>query len=225
MNAQINPNQATMLDTFIACTNIFLTRMSNVFDDCPKLRAKKDEFERLVVPNDTMKKIVCALYHKEMSPYYDACNNKNPAPFLEEKIQFLKDIGFKEKYTELLDEEVYTKEMIDTNIKNVWDYVNEMNRYALLYNTVPKGIMSKVESTAQNAMQDVLSGKKSFRDIQSNFIQMGKDVFNGAEEDDMDELLENFQSIISGMGGIKKLREVATQMKIDPSTIANMAPQ
>jgi hypothetical protein len=199
--------QHDVLSTFIRFTGKFLRRVAAAFDDCEKLKAKLEDFETLIEPYPVAQEIACKKYHNQMKDYYDACANKNPAPFLEEKIQILKDIDFREKWLEITDTEVYSKEQINTNINNLWGYINEMNKYARLYNQMPKRVISKIENMANDIVRQVESNEKGLTDF--NIIDIGQKIVNGSSTQEISELMQNMGNIYNAVGGMDSLNQMS----------------
>lgn len=194
-----------VLNNFILFTNSFIDTISRAFDDCPALATKKEEFETAIKPYKPMQELFCKKYHEQMKEYYDACQNKNPAPFMEEKIKILKEMKFKEKYLELTDDSTYSPQQIRENTTNLWEYILEMNKYARLYNEIPTRIVGKIENVALSIAKEITTGEKDF--TQLDIFKIGQDVVTGASADEIGELMQNMGGIYKAVGGLDEMKE------------------
>lgn len=199
---QYASQEPTVLSNFIFHVNNFINTIYAAFDDCPKLRAKKFQFETAILPLKVAQEKFCEKYHEQMSPYYDACQNRNPAPFFEGKIKILNEMGFKEKYEELSDVGTYTPEQIKENTDNLWEYIIEMNKFASIYNHMPKGIVKHIEEIAFKYCEEFTEGG-SFK-LQNldprKIFKMGKEVLKGATHADMKEIIKNVPNLWATVG-------------------------
>jgi hypothetical protein len=211
----VNPENLGVLSTFIQYTWQFLSVLRTAFDDDENLRLKCEEFDRLVRPHKAIQDKFCREYHKQMIPYYDACANRNPAPFLNGTIEFLRDLDLKSKYEELTDTTLYTPEEIAQNMNNIWDHVDEMNKYARLYNSIPEPIVHRIEHMCRNIVTQINSGSITFADL--DIWQIGHSVLEGATPKDIGQLVENMSTIVKAVGGIEGVEQVAQMGVKTPS--------
>lgn len=201
MNSELN-----ILSGFIGAMRQFLQNMASSWDDCPKINSKYQQFMAVVFVNKTMHEMVCKEYHNQMLPYYDACINRNPAPFLDETIKFLREIDIKSKYQELTDPTIYNKEQVEVNLKNIWEYVDEMNKFSRLYNQIPRKLGSEIEKLALNLTEELTSGKKSFKDI--NWMSISKSLMGKADSSDINDFIKNLSGIYQAIGGAEGIKGV-----------------
>ena len=204
MSSSANGMDPGILNNFITHTGLFLTAVQSAFYECPKLKAKRTQFDTMIKPYKPMHEQLCKEYHNQMKNYYDACTAKDPTPFLEEKIGILKDIDFKSKFLELTNVTDYTAKQIKDNVDSLWEYIIEMNKYSRLYNQLPQRIVGKVEAMALNIAKQLSTGEKTPKDL--NIMKIGKEIVEKANNEELNDLIQNMGSIYQAVGGMEGMK-------------------
>jgi hypothetical protein len=181
----------------------FLEALCEVWPECSQLRSKKLEFEMACVHGpealcvENRKKLILN-YYSEMSPHFARCTSKDDALMRDQAVQdgipFLKPMCFYTKWTEDLHDE--TKD-------NVWEYLNNMNRYANLYHLyaqVPSTMLGKIENMATTIASQLEHGQMDLKDL--NLHQLGQNVMQGLDEGELQQFAQNMSSNMQDMNGL-----------------------
>ncbi|AGO84309.1 hypothetical protein psal_cds_506 [Pandoravirus salinus] len=172
----------------------FLSTMCETFPDDEALRLRLRTFNEIARPNQSMQDLLCRAYHKQMSPYYEACGRKDPTPFIEGRVDILAEMGFQEKYADLTDATLYDDPgVMEENIANVWEFINKLNYYATLYVTIPSRVMERVVDAANGIMEneDPIAAINPM-----SMVQMSKGILSGMTSNDRDRLLNGLPLLL-----------------------------
>jgi hypothetical protein len=192
-----------MVHIFYEYSQQFLEAMCEVWPECPALKQYKLKFDIACVhPPEAVtlpvKRSMIAKYHAAMSPHYTRCNSKDDTLLMDrsaqEGIAILNDIEFYKKWRPDLHPE--TKE-------NVWEYINNMNRYSNLHNlysTVPTGMMGTIENMANGIAHKMSSGEMNMNDL--NLQQLGQNVMQSMDHQDLDAFAQN---MAGNMGDVQSM--------------------
>ncbi len=199
-----------MVNIFFEYSKQFLEAMCEVWPECPSLKQYKLKFDMACVhPPAALalpaKRSLITKYHQAMSPHYARCNSKDESLLMDQaaqaSIDLLKDIEFYKKWTPDLHPE--TKE-------NVWEYINNMNRYGNLHNlysTVPTGMMGKIEDMANGIATKMSNGEMDMKDL--NLNQLGQSVMQSMDHQDLNAFAEN---MAGNMGDIQSMYSMLGSM-------------
>lgn len=199
-----------MVHIFFEYSKQFLEAMCEVWPECPSLKQYKLKFDMACVhPPAAMalpaKRSLITKYHQAMSPHYARCNSKDESLLMDQaaqaSIDMLKDIEFYKKWSPDLHPE--TKE-------NVWEYINNMNRYSNLHNlysTVPNGMMGKIEDMANGIATKMSNGEMDMKDL--NLNQLGQSVMQSMDHQDLNDFAQN---MAGNMGDVQSMYSMLGSM-------------
>jgi len=196
----------SIMGYFLYNMHQLLLAMTETFDECPLLRDQLDKFEKSVMPFEAIQEKFCHGYHKQMSPYYEACKARDPQPFLEEKIAFLRQIGFREKYYELTDPTENTIEEIEANVSVVWKYIDEINRYAQLFCGMPTDIQEHIQNYAREITEGIVHKGKTPGSF--NVLKIGEEILRKSSKQHVDVMMLNMTDMYSAVGGVSGLQNL-----------------
>ena len=199
-----------MVHIFFEYSKQFLEAMCEVWPECPSLKQYKLKFDMACVhPPAALalpaKRSLITKYHEAMSPHSARCNSKDESLLMDQaaqaSIDMLKDIEFYKKWSPDLHPE--TKE-------NVWEYINNMNRYSNLHNlysTVPNGMMGKIEDMANGIATKMSNGEMDMKDL--NLNQLGQSVMQSMDHQDLNDFAQN---MVGNMGDVQSMYSMLGSM-------------
>lgn len=186
-----NPKDA-LLEQFLDMLGQFLSALQEVFPECPAIAGYNTMF-KFKMGGSTKSKHATGLegisdWHRNMRAYYDDIRNKKESVFYA-KIPIMSSLRISEKLTPSLHPE--TKDA-------VWEYLQRLNDLANMhemYESIPGGMMSNIQSMASDLAQKIQSGEVSFNEL--NLMQLGEQVASSVDPEE----LEQFSSRIAASPG------------------------
>jgi hypothetical protein len=170
--------------------------MAEVFDDCPNCQDLYRVHSGFMNPDRSLsllaekaKEKILDNWHKQLSPYYEACKQKNPIPLFKSNVEILRKINFQQKWLEISDD--------PRSVQNIWKYINQLNQLATIYHSIPPGILKKVQTLVGSSIGNVLSGNGSIADI--NIEEIAGTIANDISEKDVECLFNNVQNLFKAV--------------------------
>lgn len=205
---------------FIVTLDDFLSTMCETFPDDEAILAHRRAFDTLARNNVIAQDALCKAYHRQMSPYYEACERKDPTPFMEGRIEILVQIGFREKYADLTDESLYDdKKVMQDNIDNVWAFIAKLNYYATLHAVIPASIMERV---VESATEMVENGEDDDGDLRCpdpvTLFKISTSILGGLSQGDQDQFMVNLPQLLRGVN-TPMVREQAAAAGVDVGSL------
>lgn len=197
--AQTAPASFSMLDQFIDLFSKFLEALRTTFPKCKATAEYYNDYQKAVVPSTYLQRKVIEKWHATLSPYYDACRKKDENVFLDPntKIEFLDKVNFRKKWQGLRQN--------PSSVDHMWQFVQELNRFAAIYMEVPAAIRQNMESVSSGVFKDIMNGKL---DISQLDVQaLGSQVLNGASDMDAMELVKGMGKIWETVGTADNVQE------------------
>ena len=169
----------TLLEDFVDLAGQFMSAIVEVFPECPYSSAVLAMYKLKTAPGPTRHSAAVEAitqWHADMEPYYVACQDSQDAVMNAPLDLFLK-LKIKEKWSEGLHPDTKTA---------TFAYLTRMNDCAAKYaslnsitSSVPRNVLSSVESVAANLIRQIESGEKGLGDI--NFQQITQDMMSSMD--------------------------------------------
>jgi len=199
------------LQQFTDTMGDFLSTLNETFPEDEALTRKQEEFDTMVRPSKHVQDMLCRGYDKQMSPFYAQCHAHDAQPFIDGRVAMLEEMGFRQKYADLTDKSLYDdEEVMKENIENVWTFINKLNYYAVLYVSIPQGIMEEIVDMAQTLVQsssDEQSGRLSINPME--VLRMSRNMIRNTGEDEIAELYNNLPSLLAMVSNSSVTKDAA----------------
>ena len=149
---------AQSVKAFLPVFTQFVEAMSTLFPDDSGLQAKKLKL-RLSLESDNSEKVaqtLCSTFHKEMSPYYQHIEKRDPSFIKSSKL--LMDMGMDDKWEALNKEERGI----------VFDYLDSMATHANGYGStseIDEETLKQAQDIAQTVAGSLLQGKGGGKNV------------------------------------------------------------
>jgi len=191
-------NGLNILDQFMDMFVKFMDALHKTFPNCQKTAEYYNDVLTIVVPNKRVQKMVIEKWHSTLEPYYEACQKKDETVFLDTntKIEILDNVNFRKKWLGLRKSPV--------SVERMWQFVQELNRFAAIYMTVPTAILQNMESVSGGIFQDVLSGRVDVSQLDVTAI--GTQVLNGTSDMDAMELVKGMGKLFETIGNTSDMQ-------------------
>lgn len=189
----------TMLGQFIELFETFLGSLKTVFPKCEKTSAYYNDFIKIVKPHKTVQQMVIKKWHDVMHPFYDACLKKDETVFLDEntKIEILDNLNFRRKWLNLRNSE--------KSVSNMWSYVQELNRFAAIYSTVPENVRAQMEAVSGGLLNDLVNENLDMSKLDVEKIGMA--VLNNSSEEDSLALVQSLGTLWQTLGSVDNVKQ------------------
>lgn len=146
--------RATLVDKFVNTMGEFLGALAVVYPECDKVAMYEKNFRNTVL--EASEGIRAALgatamdkYNDIMTPWYNQCSDCD-ASLIQEPIEFLDDLGMREKWGVMRDDHKET----------IWEFINMINGFCMIRystNAMPDSIKNVLTITA-NSLADTADG-------------------------------------------------------------------
>lgn len=184
--------QSDTLTTFIDILGQFINQIQSVFPECTQTQKVKLMFEiGAQVATDkskmiqTRKKIIDG-WVTNIAPFYNDVKARKVSSI--QQISEIKLFAGMNLWGKWNDPSVHP-----STHDVIWKYMDNLNKYAQLYtmyNQIPTKMMTSIESMATSIATDIQDGKQ----VQPNFLELGKQVTNSIKPGEMQEFAQNMMS-------------------------------
>jgi len=204
MNVAVaRPEESKIVGTFIVRLEELLDALSEVFPECKKVEKTLKDFRNVIKPYPSMHDMVIKQWHAEVSPHYDAIRLRDVEKLLAAEIGIFKKLDIVAKWRD--------NGFDESSRKILFDYLDQLNYHSQIHAAVPKDMMTKIEQTAMDIVNDMQSG--NFNPQTFSLQSLTQNLMSGLTEKDLEQFaanLPNLQgtitSVIQGnMGQLQQL--------------------
>ena len=201
--------EKNLTEMFISVLELLLKNLVKVFGTCDKIPAfqRKLDLAKRVGKTD----IVVKKWHSEVSPYYDAIENRNEFELrkMQDTCETFRELGIIEKF----DHPGFT----DGHKAWIFKVLRRLNRYSRLINGIPEDMMSNINNMAARIYADVENGSTDMMSL--NPVALGQQILGDMSPESQMDLLRNLPNLLSAARGAAPINPAAMQAAIQGKSI------
>lgn len=205
-----------VLPAFVDTVEELLLALHATFPECDKVKKKLLKFRAFVKSADEVDaegrvvfkgqlkpdgaKMMIKDWHGQFGPFYEICRRRDIDTILSSGLPILKDLDIPAKWAD--------PTFVAEDRECLFQYIDSLNMYAQMQ-FIPTKMMSRIEQVAEKIATQMQSGNTSLSEI--DIFDLGRQVVEGASEDDLMQFAEN-------MGNIQEM------MKMQAASLGQDAP-
>lgn len=183
--AEAGGNSGKIVFAFITRFEELLQALTEVFTECQKTQKALQDFQTLVKPFPHMHEVIVRKWHQDIEMHYETIRKRDATVLLSADISLFNKLDMKTKWAD---------PTFDQDSRTVlFDYLDQLNGYAAISQSVPGNMMKKIESTAMGLVEQLQSGQ--FQPDSFSLEKMTKSLLGDMSQEDLDEFAQNIPKL------------------------------
>jgi hypothetical protein len=212
------PSATPLIDSFMDTLYQLLEGLHDCFPECVMTAQIFANFKSVIMNDETLRRKTIESWHEALKEYYDAFDKHDLARLENSNIPLIGVLRVFDKF--------HDPDLGDENRQILWEYLEQLNGYAKLHNTVPPSIMSRIASaTTAAATQSLASGGAGQALAMPNIQNLAMSVINETNEADMEQFAASMPQIIEQFGGVENILQMASAMQSQMGAMMSANPQ
>lgn len=181
---------------FISLCESLLTSVSEVFPECEDTQDALELF-RTAVKGDKRREHLFLVHCGELSKANaELINARDPEGIfrLMDGVEQLQGINIREKWQDA--------EFSEASREHFWQYVIALKTYAELYNSIPQGLLGKIEKIAGSMCHNLQEGKMDLQNL--DISEIGRTLMSSISEEDAKAFEGKLPDIYGCMADVMK---------------------
>ena len=182
---------------FISLCESLLTSVSEVFPECEDTQDALELF-RTAVKGDKRREHLFLVHCGELSKANaELINARDPEGIfrLMDGVEQLQGINIREKWRDA--------EFSEASREHFWQYVIALKTYAELYNSIPQGLLGKIEKIAGSMCHKLQEGKMDLQNL--DISEIGRTLMSSISEEDAKAFEGKLPDIYGCMADVMKV--------------------
>lgn len=189
--------------SFIMMLKELLTDLTGVFPECDATKMALSYYETMVIPFVDVQEQFMEEWHKQMSPYYAAIQQRNADALFTAEIPIINKLTLREKWSNPTFDEASRSAL--------WEYFDQLNSYVKVKKGIPTGMMNNMQSLAQELLQKIQNGQLDPQEM--SIENISQRVMNTSSPEEMNQFSQALPYMADSITSLSKNNQMGAMIQ------------